>query len=719
MTPDLDLLVEELIRDVGRKYPGEYSDFKLHPEQGKTAVTVTARWNNGRRRVLKKNKPPVGRRSEANVKRGYDSLHALEFLSKIEEPWKHGITNVVGFGDDYIIEDMVDGPNLSELVKRDGPLRKKQLYKVGGSLLRTLTFLQQLEYEPEKRGIFHRDIKPDNIIVSDNYETTLTDFGNAGGVADTEESPDPTRGARGFSDSELCESLNGKLGKYDIQSEMYAFGASLLFAATGKRFFELDGDKHNEETGKQGVAVRLDTGESLLNEQGYISTGKFNNALRDIRRKHFRWKNRDLGRIIERCMTRDSSQKYQSLKELSDDFGRATRKSSWWKRAKYAAAGLALVAGGGLATIGTLTTLPTHQQRALLEDQGDKMPVYIWSETEGAIRNNAITLDVTASYNSDSGYKTLKAGSRGFLKPEFDDHITFELFAQTQPPVLKDYKGGIPLLTGTISIEGFTPQNLVSIYGSSPAAESDKKNTFQIRSRERQDLLSASTVSGAEYLRGRMRVSFQIPDEIPPGNYALAVELWAPTWAEVIADDMGDENIIRIDGKPIMNREVFHLVTGGADPIQINRLKIHKDEVQFYLENMDPDVKLDDEDVVYRASLLSGNILKPEMALPIKHTWRGGFSDHLLGSETDNSTAGVTVGLPGNRDCVLPDDGVIQLLGTRGDDIYVSRWLPVDIACGDPSGPRTFMTKFLPRIPTRDFAYKLAEYRERIIDDSR
>lgn len=82
----------------------------------------------------------------------------------------------VGFGDDYIVMDFIEGDTLADLIKRNDPrIKNKQFAK---KLLREL--FDAVNYL-HNRNIIHCDIKPDNIIISPypDHPATLIDFDKA------------------------------------------------------------------------------------------------------------------------------------------------------------------------------------------------------------------------------------------------------------------------------------------------------------------------------------------------------------------------------------------------------------------------------------------------------------------------------------------------------------------------------------------------------------
>lgn len=72
----------------------------------------------------------------------------------------------------YMAMELVDGPNLKQLINDKAPLAPLEVIDL------TIGILKALRYA-HKRGLVHRDIKPHNILVADGSIPKVTDFGIA------------------------------------------------------------------------------------------------------------------------------------------------------------------------------------------------------------------------------------------------------------------------------------------------------------------------------------------------------------------------------------------------------------------------------------------------------------------------------------------------------------------------------------------------------------
>src|ERR1700745_3400180 len=86
------------------------------------------------------------------------------------------IVTVIDRGDDdgrqYIVFEHVDGENLKELVVRSGRLPVRRALELALSVADGLAFAHQ-------QGLVHRDVKPQNVLLSREGEVKVTDFGIA------------------------------------------------------------------------------------------------------------------------------------------------------------------------------------------------------------------------------------------------------------------------------------------------------------------------------------------------------------------------------------------------------------------------------------------------------------------------------------------------------------------------------------------------------------
>src|SRR6202521_4978488 len=76
----------------------------------------------------------------------------------------------------FIVMELVEGGNLKDRIRRAAPLADDEIRSIGAALAATLQYAHQ-------RGLIHRDVKPQNVLLGEDGRPRLTDFGIAQAVA--------------------------------------------------------------------------------------------------------------------------------------------------------------------------------------------------------------------------------------------------------------------------------------------------------------------------------------------------------------------------------------------------------------------------------------------------------------------------------------------------------------------------------------------------------
>ncbi len=128
----------------------------------------------------------------------------------------------------FFVMGYVDGETLRERVERVGTLSTRYAMKVMQEVAWALGYAHQ-------RGIVHRDIKPDNIMIEEATDRAMvTDFGIAQvGRTDCEEPTGEVVGtARYMSPEQACgDAVDGR-------SDLYSLAATIFYALTGRAPFD-------------------------------------------------------------------------------------------------------------------------------------------------------------------------------------------------------------------------------------------------------------------------------------------------------------------------------------------------------------------------------------------------------------------------------------------------------------------------------------------------
>ncbi|MER6809155.1 serine/threonine-protein kinase [Actinomadura nitritigenes] len=131
-------------------------------------------------------------------------------------------------GRPWIVMELIEAPNLEQLIERDGPLPPERVAHIGRRLLEALN-------TAHKAGIVHRDLKPSNVLL-DGDRVVLTDFGLA--FSSGSASLTKTGHFMGSPAYVAPEVAAGE--KATPRSDLWSLGATLYAALEGRPPFERD-----------------------------------------------------------------------------------------------------------------------------------------------------------------------------------------------------------------------------------------------------------------------------------------------------------------------------------------------------------------------------------------------------------------------------------------------------------------------------------------------
>ena len=180
----------------------------------------------------------------------------------------------------FIVMELVDGITLKEYIRIKGKLDITEGVSIAIQVARALK-------TAHAQHIVHRDIKPQNILITDDSKVKVADFGIARAVSEQ------TVNANAIGSVHYISPEQARGGRCDARSDIYSLGITMYEMFTGRVPF----------TGESTVAVAL-----AHLEQAMTPPGVYNNKISP-----------NLERIILKCTKKDPANRYQNITELLDD----------------------------------------------------------------------------------------------------------------------------------------------------------------------------------------------------------------------------------------------------------------------------------------------------------------------------------------------------------------------------------------------------------------
>jgi serine/threonine protein kinase len=132
-------------------------------------------------------------------------------------------------GRPYLVMEFVDGESLGQRIERDGRIPESEAIQV-------IALAAQGLHHAHKNGMVHRDVKPDNIMVTKDGQVKLADLGL---VKEADNDINLTRTGRGLGTPHFMAPEQFRNAKNaDVKCDIYSMGATLYQMVTGELPFK-------------------------------------------------------------------------------------------------------------------------------------------------------------------------------------------------------------------------------------------------------------------------------------------------------------------------------------------------------------------------------------------------------------------------------------------------------------------------------------------------
>jgi serine/threonine-protein kinase len=204
---------------------------------------------------------------------------------QLEHPHIVPIYKVGGYKNEvlYIVMRCVDGPSVRQLLERDQRLSVVDAARIARQVADALAYAHA-------RGIVHRDVKPDNVLLDGSGHVLVTDFGIAKAAQEASASQLTTEGmVVGTPHYMSPEQATGE--RVDGRSDIYALGVVLYQMLAGTPPFEGE------------------SAQSVLMKQATVDAVPIRQLRGDVPAT--------LAAVIERMLAKDPAARYQTAEDVS------------------------------------------------------------------------------------------------------------------------------------------------------------------------------------------------------------------------------------------------------------------------------------------------------------------------------------------------------------------------------------------------------------------
>jgi tRNA A-37 threonylcarbamoyl transferase component Bud32 len=238
---------------------------------GLSAIYLT-QLENQKLAVLKEAVLPENAIESVRAKASELFAREAQILSKLDHP---NIVKVLDYfvegGRNYMLMEYVPGQDLRQFIKQNGAQRETIVVDWGIQIVGIMKYLHELD-----PPIIHRDLTPDNLVLRDDGNIVLIDFGAANEFI--------AKGTGTFVGKQSFISPEQFRGKAVVQSDIYAFGCTLFYLLTGQEPEALDtsSPRHLDQKISQELDEAVQCCTALEVQDRYQSAAQLLPVLRKI-----------------------------------------------------------------------------------------------------------------------------------------------------------------------------------------------------------------------------------------------------------------------------------------------------------------------------------------------------------------------------------------------------------------------------------------------------
>jgi len=158
------------------------------------------------------------------------TLREARAAGRLSHPNVVGVFDVVQAENrPWIVMELVRSRSLYQVIKEDGPVTPKRAAEIGLSVLAALQ-------AAHRAGVWHRDVKPGNVLLADDGRVVLTDFG----LATFDGDGTVTRAGLILGSAQYIAPERAREGASGPESDLWSLGATLYAAVEGRSPYARD-----------------------------------------------------------------------------------------------------------------------------------------------------------------------------------------------------------------------------------------------------------------------------------------------------------------------------------------------------------------------------------------------------------------------------------------------------------------------------------------------